>query len=175
MFRRFDICIVLFLALNACYWVVLNALNSLASPFAAFVLPALFIVPAAVYMKAVSAAVVVAFAAFATSCNEPVNSFAVCAVWVGVALVVNAVRFRFRGAGWLSSVALMEIANTAVFLYCALAFPFGAQSVGAYVERVFSDWAFSGLALVFCARFCMDLPVAIAGFFGVDITVGEDI
>ena len=175
MLRRFDITAVLFLALNALYWLILARINNAASPYVYFAVPAVFIVPPAMYLHFAPAAAVVAAAALAVSAGSPASQFAVCAVWIGAAMLVNAWRFKLRGGGALSDIALALLVNFAVCVLCAPLMPFGCENFSEYAARFGADMAASCALLCVCARFCMALPVSIMGFFGVDITMSEDI
>ncbi|MBE6413429.1 MAG: hypothetical protein E7035_02610 [Verrucomicrobiaceae bacterium] len=175
MFKRFDICIVLFLVLNACYWFILNALNSAVSPYVYFLLPAIFIVPAAMFMNFSSMVVVCAISACATASAMPINMFAVCAVWLAAGFAINAWRFKFRALDIFSSITVMQFVNMFVFAFYVLLLPVSAENYVEYIKRVACDFAFSGLLLCLCANFCLSLPVCIMSFFGVDIMSTEDV
>ena len=138
-------------------------------------MPALFIVPPAMFMNFPSAAVVVAASALAISAGTPANPYAVCVVWLAAAMLVNAWRFKFRSLDAFSGMALMLFANAAVALLCAPAMPMGAENFSQYARRFCCDLAASGMLICACAHFCLSLPVSIMGFFGIDLTMNEDI
>ena len=175
MFRRFDICIVLFLLLNACYWVILNALNTIVAPYVYFVLPAIFIVPVAMYMNFSSMVVVILITAFAVASATPANSFFIAIVWLMTAFIVNSWRFKFRALDLFSSITLMQIVNLFVIIFYAFAMPIGTDTFFEYVKRLACDTAFSGVLLCLCSGLCLSVPVSIMSFFGLDITMNEDI
>ncbi len=175
MFKRFDICIILFLLLNACYWFILNSVNSMVSPYVYFVLPAIFIVPSAVFMNFPSMVVVCTISAFSVASSMPVNIFAVASVWLAMGFTVNAWRFKFRSLDVFSSITLMQFVNLFIIVFYMMLLPMGAENWVEYFKRVACDYAFSGLLLCFCANFCLSLPVSIMSFFGIDITTTEDV
>ena len=174
MFKRFDICIVLFLLLNACYWIVLNALNTFVSPYVYFVLPAIFIVPTAIYMNFSSMLFVMTFTAFAVASSMPVNTFAVCAVWLIIGIFLNSNKAKFRILDWFSSSMLMQLVNVVVLVSYMVLLPMGAVDFYEYIKRIASDAAASGLLLCLCSNLCVSLPVSIMSFFDVDITSMRD-
>ncbi len=174
MFKRFDISAVLFLFLNACYWIILNSINSFISPWVYFVLPAIFIVPPAMYMNFPSTVVVVLISAFATASAMSANSFFIAFVWLSIAFVVNSWRFKFRTLDFFSSLTLMQIVNLIVIIFYMLIMPIGSDTFFEYIKRVASDVAFSGVLLSFLSYLSLSVPVSIMSFFGIDITANED-
>ena len=159
MFRRFDVCIWLFLVLNALYWVAVSALNTCAQGYFYLVVPALFIVPAALYMNYVSMSIVVVFSAMASFSNADVNPFLIAAVWLM--------------AAWLVNVSLLV--NMFLILCYAVILPCGVYTAGEYVKRILVDAAASGLFILAVGNFCAKLPVCIMDYFGIDITMNEEI
>lgn len=175
MFKRFDICILLFLALNALYWVVVSSLNSCAGGVFYIAVPALFIVPAALYMNFLSMASVVVFSALASFSVAGVNSFLVCALWLAAAWLVNVCRFRLRTGDAMTNVSLALAVNTFIIVGYAFILPCGVCGFGEYAKRLVFDAAASGLFILIAADFCIKLPVQIMDYFGVDITMGEEL
>ena len=175
MFKRFDICIILFLLLNASYWLILSVINSCVAPYFYLLLPAIFIVPCAMFLGAISMIFVVVISSFMFALSTPTNPFLVCAVWGSIGFFINAWRFKFRTLDWLSCIMLMQIVNAVILIFYAFILPNACASFADFVKRFSFDFAVSGLVLCLCGNFCVSLPVSIMSFFGVDITLREDI
>ena len=175
MFKRFDICIILFLLLNASYWLIFSAINSCVSPYVYFLLPAIFVVPCAMFLGTVSMAIVVVISAFMFALPSQSSSFIVCVAWCAIGFLVNTWRFKFRTLDWFSCIMLMQIVNTALLVFYAIVLPNNSASFFDFVRRFSFDFAVSGLSLCLCGNFCVALPVSIMSFFGVDITTSEDV
>lgn len=175
MFKRFDICILLFLALNALYWLAVSSVNSCAGGVFYIAVPALFIVPAALYMNFLSMASVVVFSALASFSVVGVNSFLVCALWLAAAWLVNVCRFRLRSGDAMANVSLALAVNTLILVAYAFILPCGVYSLGEYAKRIALDAAASGLFVLLTADFCIRLPAQIMDYFSVDITMGEEL
>ena len=140
----------------------MNALNTFVSPYVYFVLPAIFIVPTAIYMNFSSMLFVMTF------------TFAVCAVWLIIGIFLNSNKAKFRILDWFSSSMLMQLVNVVVFVSYMILLPMGAVDFYEYIKRIASDVAASGLLLCLCSNLCMSLPVSIMSFFDVDITSMRD-
>lgn len=108
---------------NAAYLFVLSTLNSELAPSAYLVLPALFIIPAALYLDFLPMLAVVGVSAFLCSSTTGVRAGLTAALWLSAAFAVHGMRFRFRSGDWFSITALVEITNIILVFFYALFFP----------------------------------------------------
>ncbi len=169
MFRSFDIRVVLFLALGCLYWAAITSVNSSVDGRVFLSLPAVFIVPAALFSGWKTATFVVAFCALAASAGRGQNMFAVCAVWLGAAFLLNSWRFKLRFVDAFSSAVVFAAVNLAVVCLCAVFSPADCSGVWQYLRRFGCDAAVSSLAAGAVSRLCMAAPAAVMEFFGVDV------
>ncbi len=154
---------------------MLNAINTFVSPWAYFILPAIFIVPPAMLMNFPSMVVVSLISSFAMSSAMSANPFFIALVWLAIGFVVNSWRFKFRSLDPFASVTLMQIVNLVVIIFYIPAMPVGADSFIEYTKRLACDVAFSGVLLGFCSWLTLAVPLSIMSFFGVDVMPNEDI
>ena len=145
---KYSPAIVFFLA-NVAYLYILATLNSALSPYVSFILPCVFIIGPALFLRGWQAAMV-----------------------VGVS--VRAVRFRFRPLDRLSVCALAQAVNFALILAYLALFPNGCADFPDYVLRVFADSLLSAVVLIFAARFAILVPLSLLKFAGVEPKIEED-
>lgn len=169
MFRSFDIRIVLFLTLGGLYWAAITSVNSAVADCVYLSLPAVFIVPVALFSGWKTATFVVAFCALAASAGRGQNMFAVCAVWLAAAFLLNSWRFKLRFADAFSSAVVFAAVNLAVVCLCAVFSPADSSGFWQYLRRLGCDAAASSLVAAAVSRLCMTVPAAVMEFFGVDI------
>lgn len=170
---RYSPAIVFFLV-NVAYLHILATVNSALSPYAALILPCVFIIGPSLFLKGWQAALVVGVSALLWEASTPVRPALACALWLAAAFCVRAVRFRFRPLDGFSVCALAQVVNIAlIFAYFAL-FPNGCADFGDYVLRVFADSLLSSAVLIFAARFAILAPLSILKFAGVELKIEED-
>ena len=84
-------------------------------------------------------------------------------------------RFRFRSGDWFSITALVEITNIILGFFYALFFPRDVGGFFEYASRVSADALLSAAVLLFAGKFCAVLPVSLANFLGIEMSIdGED-
>lgn len=160
---------------NAAYLFVLSTLNSELAPSAYLVLPALFIIPAALYLDFLPMLAVVGVSAFLCSSTTGVRAGLTAALWLSAAFAVHGMRFRFRSGDWFSITALVEITNIILVFFYALFFPRDVGGFFEYASRVSADALLSAAVLLFAGKFCAVLPVSLANFWGIEMSIdGED-
>ena len=166
--------IFIILFLNAAYIYVLSAVNTELAPAAYLLLPAVLIIPAALFLKFVPMLAVVAFSAFLSDASTPVRPGLNAALWMVSAFAVHGMRFRFLARDWFSVTVLAEILNIILFFFYALFFYGGSRSIADYAARISTDALASALALALVAKFCVSLPVSVANILGVEMSISED-
>ena len=173
MIKTFDIKIPLILVLNLLYVFILSTLNTEISPYVYVMLPAVFIVPPALFLNFAPAMFVVAFSALINEVVMPVRTGLVCALWLVCAYVVHNQRFRFRNFDTFSIISLMLVLNFCILFLYALLLPNGCAGVAEYFYRVAIDISISSAVLIAVAKFTVSLPADIMRFLGADISVAE--
>lgn len=173
MIKTFDIKIPLILALNLCYVYIISTLNTEISPYVYIMLPAVFIVPSALFLNFLPAMFVVAFSALINEVVMPVRTGLVCALWLSCAYVVHNQRFRFRTLDAFSVISLMLVLNFSILLLYALFLPNGCAGTAEYFYRVAIDVSVSSAVLIAISKFTVTLPADIMRVLGVDISVAE--
>ncbi len=165
---------VVFFAANVAYLYIVAAVNSLLCPYASLVLPSVFIIGPALFLKGWQAALVVGASALLWESTTPVRPALACALWLAAAFCVRAVRFRFRPLDRLSVCALAQAVNFALVLAYFALFPNGCAGFADYVLRVFADSLLSAAVLIFAARFAILAPLSVLKFAGIEPKIEED-
>lgn len=174
MFRRFDIRIFLILFLNAAYVYMLSVLNTEIAPAAYIVLPAIFIIPAALFLNFVQMLAAVVFSALLCEATTPLWPGATVVLWIIGAFAVHSMRFRFRACDWLSLTTLAEILNIIIVFFYALFFFREAENLFEYAVRVSTDALVSASVLLFAGKFSVSLAVSAANIFGMKMSISEE-
>ena len=174
MFRYFKIEPFFFIVSNIGFMCAVSALNGEISPYACVFVPALYIVPAALFLDFAPMLFAVAVSAFFFEASTPVRAGSTAALWLAAAAAVHAVRFRFRMCGRFSIAALFIAANALITLACALFYARGAECFSDYISRVGSDLLASSLALLVLGRLPIAAPLSMANVFGLDMSINED-
>lgn len=174
MFKSLDMRVIVILALNLCYLIILGAVNSEVAPYVRIMLPSIFIVAPALFLGWGWAAFIVLLSAFLMSAFLPVRFGILAALWLASAFAVRHIRFRFRALDTFSLVSLQLFLNVLlVFIYaCALAGDFVEWK--AYILRVSWDMAFSSLVVALSGRFFSMLPVYICSLINVNCQISEN-
>lgn len=170
---KYSPAIVFFLA-NVAYLYILATLNSALSPYVSLILPCVFIVGPALFLRGWQAAMVVGVSALLWEASTPVRPALACALWLAAAFCVRAVRFRFRPLDRLSVCALAQAVNFALILAYLALFPNGCADFSDYVLRVFADSLLSAAVLIFAARFAILVPLSVLKFAGAEPKIEED-
>lgn len=174
MMKGFDKKLFVLFALSLCYIFIIQSLNILACEHGFFImLPAVFIVPAALFLTPRSAFLLVFVLGLVESSFYPVKIGLVPLVWLLLTLIVSITAFRFRNIGFLSIVSLMELVNfLAIVAYCII-FPRGSDSFSIYFMRVFSDALMSGVVLAVVGYCVVLLPRSIMYFMGENLNIQD--
>lgn len=174
MFRYFDFKVIFFIFANIVFAHILSEINSEVAPYIYFAVPALYIVPSALFLNFIPMLFTVAFTAFFVEASTPLRAGSTATIWLLASFVVHGMRFRFRTLDWFSLSALYVGLNFVIlFLYCVF-FPKQADSFSTYVVRTASDALCSSVLLMLIGRFSLSIPIALANFCGVNLSISED-
>ena len=174
MFRYFKIEPFFFIVSNIGFMCAVSALNGEISPCACVFVPALYIVPSALFLDFAPMLFAVAVSAFFFEATTPVRAGSTAALWLVAAAAVHAGRFRFRMCGRIAVISLFIAANVLITLVCALFYMRGIECFSDYFSRVASDLVVSSVALIVLGRFPIAVPISMANIFGLDMSINED-
>ncbi len=174
MLRYLDIKVVFFLFSNIAFSYMVSVVNGEIAPYAYFILPALYIVPAALFLNFLPMMFVVLFTAFYMEASTPIRAGLTAGIWLIAAFCAHSMRFRFRACDRFSITALFVLLNIIILFFYALLFPVDADSIFSYICRLSGDAIFSSLLLMLLAKFSISIPLALANIFGLNLSITED-
>lgn len=174
MIKGFDRKWIVLFALSLIYIFMVQSINFVAGEYGfSIMLPAIFIVPAALFMNAGAGIILIVLLGFIESAFYPVRMGLVSIIWALLALPVSLSSFRYRNLGFFSIVCLLEIVNfLAILAYCVI-FSRGMESFSEYFLRVFFDAAISGVVLAVIGYYSILIPRSISYFLGENLSIQD--
>lgn len=174
MRRVTNIPFFIFLIANIAYIYIIGVVNSSLAPYASLLLPSVFIIGPALYLKSWQTVLTILITALLWESTTPVRTGLVCAVWLLAAWAVRIVRFKYRALDRMSLCALAEVVNFAIIMAYLAIFPNGCANFSDYVFRIFSDSLLSALILIFAARFAVLVPLSFMKIAGIELKIEEE-
>lgn len=162
------------LLLNLSYLMIVSVVNSEISPYVALVLPSIFIIPPALFLRLVPMSIVVSISALLFEAFTDSRDCLICGIWLGFALFVRTIRFRFRSMDKFSLTALFEVINFAVILLYMLFLPKACDGILDYLLRVFTDSLLSAAVLLFIGAYIVALPLSFFKVLKLSEKLSED-
>ncbi len=173
MFRYLDFKAFFFLFSNIAFFYIISVLNGEISPYFYLAIPAVYIIPSALFLDFLPMVFVVVFSAFFVESTTPLRTGIIPVLWLVVAFFVYGARFRFRGRDKFSIAMLFVIVNVIILFFYSLFFPTDSKSLFAYVVRVSADVLLSSSILLLIANFSLSIPLALANIFGFDLSIND--
>lgn len=173
MLKNFDIRILIFLAVNICYALILGILNSEFSPYIRLMLPAAFIIPPVFFLGFGGAMFVVVLSSIFIGAYLPIPFGFITGLWLLFAFGLRQIRFRFRALDTFSIICILILTNFFIILIYAFAFDSDSTTFIDYISRTGLDMAVSSLILSACGRFIVMLPAYISSLFGFNIKISD--
>ena len=174
MFRFFDFKVIFFIIANIAFAYLLSEINTEIAPYIYFVVPALYIIPASLFLNFLPMLFTIAFTAFFVEATTPIRAGAVSAIWLIAGFVIHGIRFRFRTLDWFSVSALFVGVNFSVLFVYFIFFPKQADSLSTYIVRTATDALCSSALLMLIGRFSLSIPLALANLFRINLSISED-
>ena len=154
MGNAFDIRPYIMALVNVACIFILHTLNDFLSAWGVYVFaPALLVLVPSVYLKLWQLLLVAVFTGALSEAFLPVPAFSLIFIYAAVSVFVKSQSFRFRSIDNLGVFAVCAVVNTAMFVWAVLFFMPHSVSLAAYALRVFSDYLFSTLFLLWVAPY----------------------
>ena len=154
MGNAFDIRPYIMALINVACIFILHTLNDFLSEWGVYIfVPVLLVLVPSVYLKLWQLVLVAVFSGAISEAFLPVPAFSLVFMYVAASVFIKSQSFRFRSIDKLGVFSVCAVVNTAMFAWAVLFFMPHSVSWTTYAVRVFSDYLFSTLFLLWTSSY----------------------